>query len=356
MAQTSLVGSVLFPSYPSAFSTTPSFASALLDATGEKAGAVFQAPKTGNIRRVGLRFGTVTTATDTDIRIETVNSSGQPSGTLWNSPTNTTLATIPAASIVSNTWVFSPNLTADAAVTQGDFLAVMVAPTGTPNLNMSYSATGFQNIPYVAAFLNGAWTLVDDTPVFAIEYSDGSYGTIPGMYPWTVLASVSFNSGSTPDERGLYFRLPVPTRCRGVVVIGDLDSDATVRLYDADGSAVLQSASHVAARRGSTAAGWHYFLWGGTQPLLANTFYRATLLPGAGNIAQLEFEVNAAAQLGQIAGGADMHLTTRTDAGAWTQTTNRRPFMMLLLDAFDDGVGGGGGVTLTPHVTSPVIW
>ena len=49
--------------------------------------------------------------------------------------------------------------------------------------------------------------------------------------------------------------------------------------------------------------------------------------------------------LDAIPGGKDMYLTTRADAGVWTDTNTSRMLIGPILNAFDDAVGAGGPVS-----------
>jgi len=51
--------------------------------------------------------------------------------------------------------------------------------------------------------------------------------------------------------------------------------------------------------------------------------------------------VALAAAMDGFPGGQNVHRTERTDLGAWTDTTTKRPWMGVLLTGFNDGAGGG---------------
>jgi len=55
--------------------------------------------------------------------------------------------------------------------------------------------------------------------------------------------------------------------------------------------------------------------------------------------------------LDMLSGGQAFHFSSRADAGAWSDTTTRRPIMGLILSAADDGVGGGGGMIVNPGMS-----
>ena len=54
-----------------------------LDASGEKAASIFRVPKTGNIRTLRFRLGTVTTGQTLKAGLYTVDTSGDPTTTAY---------------------------------------------------------------------------------------------------------------------------------------------------------------------------------------------------------------------------------------------------------------------------------
>jgi hypothetical protein len=316
---------------------------AALNASGDKYGWVFRAPKTGNIRRVGFRIGgTVTTATDTDVRVETV-AAQIPTGTLKGVTTNGTIA---AASITTNTFVYA-TLTADAAVTVNDLLAISVAPSGSPNyvLSLIYGTVTIAQLPYNVDGSTGTFAAANGLPTFAIEYDDGSYGTIPGTAPISALTTTTFNSASNPEIVGLKFKLLAPFRVCGGWIAIDLDNTTDLVLYDSDGTTPLQTATVTNDGRLSTVGRSPYFFkFPAAQSLLANTFYYLAVKPGASNISVYDFTVASAAVLDQFEGGQNFHHAT-FHTNTWTPLTTRRTLIGLEIDGIDDGAGGGGGAS-----------
>ncbi len=320
------------PQYDLGLAGTAGFA---LNAAGDKFGWVFRAPKTGNIHRVGFRTGTVTTPTNTDVRLETV-ASQIPSGTLFGTNTNGTIA---SASVTANTFVFA-TMTADAAVTIGQLMAISVVPTGSPNYQVAF----FQNmpttpqLPYPADGSSGTYAPSNVACTFAVEYDDGSYATMPGVFPWSSVAVVTFNSGSNPEIVGLKFKFAnTPVRVSGGWFMLDLDNSMDIVLYDSDGTTPLQTASLTNAGRSSTGGVSPYFFkFPASQSLLANTFYYLAAKPGASNISVYTFTVPTAPVLDQTEGGQNFHYATRHST-TWTPVTASRPLMGLEIDGIDDG-------------------
>ncbi|MFQ5804771.1 MAG: hypothetical protein ACE5JQ_17920, partial [Candidatus Methylomirabilales bacterium] len=341
MAEQTFPGGLWIPHPPIMQSAAPNLQNMLIDASTEKAAGVFRAPKTGTISKVGFLTGTVTTGATVDVRLETVDlANGDPSGTLLGTNSNGSQV---IADTDDNTW-FTTTLTTGVAVTKGDLLAVVIANAGSGNMNIRnvrYDFTGGYSDLFTAA-----WVKDNDSPGFGLEYSDGSYAYSPHVWPVSGLTSnLNFNSSSTPDERGLIFQLPFPFRVTGCWLTVDLDNAADVVLYDSDGSTALETLSLDPDVRMDTAQRIFLLTFAGTQSLSANTNYRLVLKPTTtSNIRVSFFSVDAAAVMDALEGGQNFQYTERTDAGAWTETATDRPFVGLICDGFDDGVGGGGGL------------
>ena len=326
----------------------------LLDAASEKAAFIFQAPKSGDIRKILWRLGTVTTGATLDIRLETVDlTTGNPTGTLWATNTN-------AAAIVSATdddTMVTSTLTADATVVKGDLLAVVIVNPAVSfgNLQISgFADDDLLNIPYADLFTT-VWTKPTVAPVVGVEYSDGSYANTNGCWPMSAITTTNFSAASTPDVIALRFSLPYPARITGFWIWIDLDGNATVKLYDPDGGTVLESLGIDTDVRNSAGTKLHTYLFDTSISLSKDTVYRLGIEPaGATSVQVHDFTVPTAAALDSFPGGQAFHLSTAKDpfgVESWTQTTTRQPFMGLLLDQFDDGVGAGsgGGLRLAGH-------
>lgn len=346
--QVTFKAGIVFPNVPRFATRTAVYLNLLVDASGKKAAAVIYAPKSGTVAKIGWRTGTVTASTSTDVRLETVDTtSGDPSGTLWATNTNGTEATV-----ASNTW-YATTLTAGASVTKGDLLAVVIAPSGTPNYNVSTGDSGGGlsiNFPYVDLYTT-SWAKTSVAPVVALEYNDGSYEPIPGTLPASNYSSPAFNSGSTPDEKGLHFKFAFPVRVTGFCAAFEQDTDTTFKLYDSDGATVLASVSVDSNARAAVSHSFfcHYFTT--THTLAKDTFYRLTAVPSSTtNCTMAEITVASVAAMDAWEGGQNLHMTERTDGGAWSQTTTKRPLISLVIDGLDNGAGSGAGSGAIPAV------
>lgn len=320
-----------------------------IDATAEKAGMVFQVPKTGTIDAVGFLLGTVTQAPTNGLKVslQDPSTTGLPDGT----PDQ--YRVVPVGSISTGAWITTGLITSDGtdggakrSVTRGDVLCVVIefsSFVAGDNLNIQERTGGLNDgaMPYVVAD-TGAWAKSTNTgdPVVALKYDDGLYYPAPRCYPMSALTTLAVNTGTTPDEIGLKFRVPVGIKVGGLWIRRSQTAarDVTYKLYDSDGSTVLKSF----VDDGDFGSGNNrYLLFSSEVTLVANTYYRLTALPSsASSLNFYYFDVAAAGIMDAIPGGQDMHWTQRTDAGAWTDTTTRRPWMGLLITDITSGSGG----------------
>lgn len=340
MTVTSISGLLMHSGTPT---STPGYTQFVLDAAGEKLAFVLQAPKTGSIRKVGFRVGNVvTSATDTDVRIESVDATtGHPSGSLLATDTNVTVS---SASITTDTWITTGALTADAAVTKGGVIAVVIAPSGTPNFRL----TAASNMPvmgfaycdhYTTSYTKSSGSV---RPVVALEYSDGSYAYTPGTIPASSMTTSTIRTGSTPDEIALKFKVAAPVRVGGFVLASTTTQDLDVILYDSDGTTSLATYSIDDDVSINTVMGT--YLFASSVQLTADTFYYLAMKPSVDtNQNVYYFDVASAAILDSMTGGQNWHYAERTNAGGWSATTTRRPWFGLIIDGVDDGAGSGGG-------------
>lgn len=316
-----------------------SFRSLLLDATGEQAAYIFRVPKTGNIRKVGFRTGTVTTGMTADVRLETVDATtGDPTGTLVAANTN---ASQVIADTDDNTW-FLPTLTADAAVTIGQILAVVVVWATGGNLNINAAITGVptHNFPYADHFTT-SWGKREETPLGFIEYDDGTTANayvIPVKTAAT--ANTDINTGSNPDEVGNRFQFAFPMRAAGAFVAIDpaATGDFDIVLYE--GTTSKASVSVDASQMLGDTTRKCFFQFATPYVMLANTEYFLVVKPTtATNVRVSTLQLPSAAMMAALDGGTAIYRANRVDAGAWTAVTDERISLAILVDGFDDGTG-----------------
>jgi hypothetical protein len=343
----SLSGGLIIPQYYERGGAA-NFTNTTLDAAGETYALVFQAPKTGTIDRIGFRTGTVTTGNTVDVRLETVSATtGDPSGSLVAVGAN---AAVAIADGDDNVWK-EATLTTPCAVTRGTLYAACVVVPASTNLQIASLGTvadwiGGWNFPYEDSFLAGAWAKGANSPTFNVRYTDGTYPVL-GNLPVSAIAATTFNSDSSPDERGLYFTLPFPARLSGAMLNAAFVGGSTLTVYDSDGSTVLTSLTIDADHIRTTSPGPGRYLFPSAVELDKDEAYRLTVLPASTSDNTLtHLTVSSAAMMDALDGGQAFHLTTREGGGAWSQTTTQRPLIHLVLDACDDAAQNAGAIRI----------
>lgn len=333
-------------------SNNPQFDTRIMDASAEKVAFIIQAPKAGTLKSVGFNLGAVTfnAASRFKVSFQDVSlANGDPDGTVDQFRD---LATLTASG-----WNESGIISSDGtdtgvkrSVTRGQVFAVVfsyqtftAADSIAVRTLLATNTTAMANFPYNDLFLATWGKYSDGYPVMSLKYEDDSIEPIMGVWPVATLVSAAFNSGSTPDERGLIAQWLVPRRIAGFWWRGELLGDVTATLYDAAG-ATLTSLARDKDLASTSAARTHVGLFPTSIEVARNTPVRLALRPTtATSIVLYEHTVNALADMAALPGGANLHLTTRTDAGVWTETTTRRPWMGFIFDGADDGVQTGGG-------------
>lgn len=318
----------------------------LLDAAGEKAALVLQAPKAGTIDRLGFVTGTLTTGDTVDVRLETVGTDGNPSGSLWATNTNGSVAVAAAST------GYEATLTAGATVDRDDFLAVVIVNGSTPGNFLVAGMTPLlgSGPPNGAQFTSGAWSRSPTAiPTVWIRYNDGSYAYIPGVLPGTVTTSPALSSTSTPDEIGMKITVPAACKVGGLWAFSADTStpDLTAKLYDSGGSvleSVVIDGDYVSLS--SPALKVHRLRFDTEVNLAAGDVVRATLLlttTTSFSVPRILSLISDSAATAYPHGGAAVG-TERTDGGSWTDDTDRLYPVGLILTAIDNGASTGGGV------------
>lgn len=355
MGRIDIPGGMWIPHLQTNTVSTPGFAAGdTLDADGEKATYIFFVPRTGTVQAVGFRLGTVTQAPGNGLRVsfQDVTATGNPDEVQDQFRDVT-------SGLTTDTWVTTGLITSDGtdngskrSVTRGTLLAVVIeftSFTAGDNLNVlsrpSISTVG-GGMLHLHSYNNlktgGTWGTKNRSALnLSLQYDDGTWAFMgPPTGPISALNHVNFSTSSNPDERGLIFQFPMPVTVGGGWFRGSLGSVAAdLILYDADGSTVLDTKSMDGDQTTSASSANAAFCWFDRGiDLVAHANYRLILKPTTGsNVGLSDFEVPAAAFMAAHEGGAAWHFTQRTDGGAWSQTTTKRPMMGLLVTGIDDG-------------------
>lgn len=334
-------------------SGVPTISTIILNGAADKCAVVFQVPKTGTLDWFEFLLAAVTNNPDNGLRLsfQTVDvATGLPDGTQDQF--------FDATGALSAGWfVPSQVLTHDGSgggtkrsVTRGELIACVIEFVSfVASDQVSVGLVGRAralNQPYVVDGSSGSYSIQSLlTPNFVLKYSDGTYGELPWpAMPVSAFNTRTFNSGSTPDERGLLFQVPAPCRVSGAWLRGDFDGDFDLVLYDAADSVVASVSVDKDVRSAANGQSSEH-LFSSSVTLTANVNYRLVVKPTS--VTNLSFYDSTvpSALLGVIAGGSTWMGTSRTDAGAWTDANTIRPWIGPLFDGIDNGAGSGGGAS-----------
>lgn len=332
----------------------------LIDAAAEKFAFIFDYPKDGTIDTIEFSLGAVTQAPGNGLKVSLQDvsaSTGDPDGVVDQ-------FRVVTAGLTPGAWVAPGLITSDGTdggvkrtVTkglQGAAVGEFASFSAGDSLSLSTinsSADSFHQRPYPDYF-TAAWAKSSAAiSSVALKYSDGSYAHIPGFVAYKAINTRTFGSGSSPNERALYFKSPVPLRVGGAwvrIAVTSAAADFTITLYDSDGVTPLATATVDASLLVTTVGRNGVFRFASDVTLAANTFYRLAIKPTtATTIAITDFDVNTAAIMDAHECGQSMYASSRTGAGAWTEVTTTRPHMGLLVTGNDDGATPAASVIAT---------
>jgi hypothetical protein len=319
---------------------------------------IFQVPRTGNIASVIWRTGGVTTGATLDMRIETVDLlTGDPTGTLVNANANVSRVLL----ATDDNLVFTETLTAVAAVTKGQLIAFVIVNPAASFGNFQIAGYSYATIspgfPYQDLYGGASWVASSaNFQAITLLYDDGVCA-IPkgGLITPTTITNTTFNSGSTPDVRGLRFQLPYSVRVTGAWLNMDLDGDCKVMLVttaynQGAGTGILATATLDKDTRGLLNGMLIFVTFDNSVTLTAATNYRLVVEPtSVTSLTVYDVSVASLAMLDAMSGGSNFHLTTAKDPtvdGDWTNYnsgTFRSPFMGLIIDGIDNAGGAASG-------------
>jgi hypothetical protein len=349
MALQAFQGGLWIPSWKSTGSVAIDTTTFLMDAAGEYTALIGRVPKAGTLTRFEAFIAAVGNAPDNGLRFSFQGVSlttGLPDAVITQSIT--TAVNTPAAA----GWLNPGDFGASRTVARGDLLALVVdIPTFVAGDSVTVGGTTYLasavNFPYSARITGtkSGTTL----PLVGLRYSDGTFAYLgPDIWAMQSIGASNIGTTSTPDEAGLAFTVPVPCRLAGVqlaVATGAAGRDYEIVIYDAANTVLLTQACDADVVAVTTTA-LHTHLLTSPITLTPNVVYRVIMKPTTTGLVGLNYAAfNALALMDSAEGGRDWYLTTRTDAGAWTDFnsgTFRKPRISLLFDAFDDAVSLGG--------------
>lgn len=333
-------------------------ASLVIDASTEKVGMigrVFNKDGTAKtLTKVGFRIGAVTKGGSTDLKVslqDVSTTTADADGVVDQS------VLVGNGNIVANSWIVV-TLGASRSVNYGDLLAVVVeystfnaSDSVIVNSLASVTASTNKGGTYLRLNTGGTWASVNGYANVILGFSDNTWGTLKGSSCYSAINTHTYNSGSTPDEIMLAFQLPYPVTAGGMWAHVDGDGNFDYVLLDAAGAAISNGSGSVDADNREATNGRLYEMpFAAHISLSANTQYYLSIKPtSVTNISVYSADVNEVGYWASQGGGANFYYAQRTDAGAISPTTTRRPFIGLDdVMGFDDAVQTGGAPLIGP--------
>jgi hypothetical protein len=286
---------------------------------------------------------------------------GTSDGTIKGA-TNNCLATFTP---VSNTAAWK-TLGESYTCARGEWLAAVLEYSsgtidGSHSANMAYGFNGSFNrsIDFAITTTSGSRARSATIPVYGYASASLAYGR-----PIIAQSSLSFNSGSSPNEYALRFIVPSGSMtsftiagARILVSPNPAGTSHTVTLYD--GTTVLQQTTFDTDVVSSSAAAPRMidvlFTDATFSTLTPGNTYRLAIKPGsATNVSLQNIGVNANADLDAIFMGKEWYQSSRA-GGAWTDADTFRPCIAPIFGAFTSS--GATPVPCPPLiVSSPIIF
>ena len=189
--------------------------------------------------------------------------------------------------------------------------------------------------PYTGSWARQAQSL----PIIGLEYSDGSVEWFPSS-PHTVYDTVAFNANSTPDEYGMRLFFNVSTAIKGATICAFAAAGDTFKLCLYRGTTVLEQKTIITDHLDNAATRQCHFLFGSDYTLDRQVEYVLSVQPvsTSNNITLQRSLVTSNKYLDGYTLGKDCYLMSRSDAGAWSASTNRAPAICPIFSKFYDGI------------------
>lgn len=333
--------------------TTFGYSGLLMNASGDRVAFVVECPKDGTLDKFEFMTGSVTNNPDNGIRLSFQD---LDAATGFADGTQDQYRDITGA-LSADTWQVPGLMTSDGTdtgtkrtVASGEMLACVVdfvsfVAGDSFNVNAFISATN--NVAgghYVLNGTTGTYTKGTSLlPLIALKYNDGTYAKfhLP-IGPWSALTNTVYNSGSTPDEYAMRFQMPIQCQAIGMWIRADIDNDVEAVLYDSGSTA--QRTVALDKDNQSVAAGQVRLYYFDAITIAANTTYRIALKPTTvSNVTLMRCTIPSNAYLEALPTGAQWYESSRTDAGAWTDTDTNIPMMGLIINGYEATAGGSGG-------------
>jgi hypothetical protein len=261
--------------------------------------------------------------------------------------------------ITANAWQTHVPDSGSKVVANGDFLAFCVQMTargGVDSISMSNSPTIALGCvsPGVTTFTGGAYADNSRLPNAIITFSDGAFGYFLGGFLFTTTHNLqTWNSSSAQKEYGNYFRMPVPAKIYGIVASLQVTENTDIILYsDPLGTPVAEKTVSLDVNAVGTAQvnTWCCLPFASPYITTASQPVAGIMKPlSTTDIIANYLQLNDAAHQAAHPLGTNCYAISRATGSFAAQNASKDRYALgLLVAAFDDGAGAGGGMIRHP--------
>lgn len=332
----------------------------LIDATGEKVALSGQfrtqdgAPRT--INTVGFPTGTVVSAGGSTIRVSLQNVTTTAGAPMQPDGVQDQYRDALLSTYTSDSWFTTGLITSDGTdggtkrtVAHHELVSVVIeysgARAGADSLIVKSAAHNYSasHGGAVATLYTASWARQDVVPCVVFGCSDGSVATLEFASPAKERVTTAYNSGSTPDEYALSLVAPFSFNADGLwtmmsfaAATGDCELVLTENGVEIE--AILVDANTVAATGSMRILP---ALFTTARTITAGRTYEVSMRPTtASSVTIAQYDVQSAGYWACAGGPTAAQQAERTNGGAWTYTTTRRPVCGFIVSARHDGSGG----------------
>jgi hypothetical protein len=361
MALVSLGAILEYPMWPIGIrdsNTSPGALSTLNDALDTYA-VTLKILEAGTIDKVHFRIGS-STGTDTlRISIQGVTAEGWPDGS------DTHFRDYVQTGSEDNTVIETGLMTdtggdggAKKVVAVGDKIAIVITynifTSGSVQLTHFLTASDFYG-PSAVWFDSAGSTFtisnnLQANPTLFLEYNDGTFPYQPHSVPYETATNHTVDDADTPDEFALRIIVPFPCRAAGIFIKGG-NTNITAILYDA-ASSILGGGAITPEMESTTQLKVQYYYFATPVTLTKDLVYRIAWKPGVASNILNTWDMPNAAMRQVLPNGLNMQLSSRVDAGSWTDIPAEMMCAGLLLDQLDGGALGGD--VFSPPILTPI--
>ena len=254
--------------------------------------------------------------------------------------------------LTQNAWNTITMESGSKTISHGQLIALcfkLIARAGSDSISITYASClgTTSGRPLVASSVGAGWVGRPGIPLVAVNFN-GTWATLCGASTYKSRLATTFNSTSTPDERGAFFTLPFACKIAGLSFRNAGGSSSTtykVQIYSdpAGTPAVISGASKTVdtASFAATTANDGSVLFDAPVALAANTRYVVAIQPQDSTNVGYAVSTYESADIASLhMGGANWTYATRSDnTGAFSETTTQKMLAQLLISDIADGGG-----------------